>query len=85
MLDIFTSRPCLCPYLQATTVGQLSRLIGALLALSGRLTMVGRARWAGPGGSSRTVQRVCSTGMAGPVRFGVCCRQQVLEPTDTSV
>jgi putative transposase len=85
MLDILTSIQCLCPYLQATTVGQLSRIIGALLAMSGRVTMVGIARWAGPGGSYRTVQRFFYTVIAWPVLFWVFFRQHVLEPTDTYV
>ena len=85
MLDSLPSRPCLCPYLQATTVGQLSRSSGALLAMSGRVTMVGRARWAGPGGSDRTVQRFFYTVMAWPVLCWVCFRQHVLEPPATSV
>jgi putative transposase len=85
MLDILTSIQCLCPYLQATTVGQLSRIIGAMLAMSGRVTMVGIARWAGPGGSYRTVQRFFYTVIAWPVLFWVFFRQPGLEPTDTYV
>jgi len=85
MLDMLTSIPCLCPYLQATTVGQLSRIIGAMLAMSGRVTMVGIARWAGPGGSSRPVQRFFYPVRAWPGLFGVFFRQPVLEPTDTDV
>ena len=57
MLDILEPLQCLCPYLNVTTVGHWSRIIGAMLAMTGRGTMVGMARWAGDGGSSRTVQR----------------------------
>jgi hypothetical protein len=35
----------------------LSRIIFALLAMSGRVTMLGLSRWAGAGGSYRTIQR----------------------------
>ena len=85
LLDIVTAIQCLGPYLPATTVGQLSRSIGALWAMSGRVTRVGIARWAGPGGSYRTVQRCFSTVMAWPVLLWVFFRQPVLEPTDTYV
>ena len=57
MLDIVALLHCLNPHLKATTVRQLSRIIGALLAMTGRVTMVGMARWGGDGGSYRTVQR----------------------------
>ena len=53
--------------------------------MSGRVTRVGIARWAGPGGSYRTVQRCFSTVMAWPVLFWVFFRQPVLEPTDSYV
>jgi putative transposase len=85
MRDMFASIPCLCPYRQATSVGQLSRIIGAMVAMSGRVPMVGIAHWAGPGGSDRTVQRFLYTVMAWPVRLWGCCRQHGLEPTDTDV
>jgi putative transposase len=85
MLDIGTSIQCLCPYLHATTVGQLSRIIGAMLAMSGRVTMLGIARWAGNGGSYRTVQRFFSTVIGWPVLFWVFFRHHVLDPTDTYV
>ena len=57
MLDILALFDCLSPHLQATTIRQLSRIIGAMLAMTGRVTMLGIARWGGDGGSYRTVQR----------------------------
>lgn len=83
MLDILALLRCLCPYLNATTVRQLSRIIGALLAMTGRVTMVGMARWAGKGGSYRTVQRFFCTGIPWATIFWVCFRQHCLDPTDT--
>jgi putative transposase len=85
MLDIVALLECLCPYLTATTVGQLSRLMGALLAMTGRVTMLGIARWAGQGGSYRTVQRFFYTVISWPVLFWVFCRRHVLDPTDTYI
>jgi hypothetical protein len=56
-MEIIALLQCLCPTLTVTTVRQLSRIIFALLAMSGRVTMLGLSRWAGEGGSYRTVQR----------------------------
>jgi hypothetical protein len=55
---------CLAPALTATTLRQFSRLAPALLAMTGRVTPRGIARWAGPGGSYRTVQRFFATAKA---------------------
>jgi hypothetical protein len=40
-----------------TTLRQLSRIIFAMVAMPGRVTMLGISRWAEKGGSYRTVQR----------------------------
>jgi len=56
-MEIMALLQCLSPTLTVTTVRQLSRIIFALLAMSGRVTMLGLSRWAGEGGSYRTVQR----------------------------
>jgi hypothetical protein len=45
------------PTLSRTNLRRLSRIIKALLAMTGRVTMLGIARWTGKGGSYRTVQR----------------------------
>jgi putative transposase len=85
MLDMLALLQCLCPYLNATTVRQLSRIIVAMLAMTGRVTMVGIARWAGHGGSYRTVQRFFDTVISGPVLLWGFFRHHVLDPTDTYV
>lgn len=56
-MDILALLQCLAPLLSATTIRQLSRIIFALLAMTGRVTMLGLSRWAGTGGSYRTIQR----------------------------
>lgn len=43
--------------LPITTLRQMSRIIVAMLAMTGRVTMLGLSRWAGAGGSYRTIQR----------------------------
>ncbi len=61
MHNMLTLLQCLHPALTATTLRQLDRIVGGLLAMTGRVTMLGIARWAGPGGSYRTVQRFFGT------------------------
>lgn len=51
----------LSPYITSTTLRQLSILIGAMLAMTGRVTMLGMARWTDKGGSYRSVQRFFQT------------------------
>ena len=57
MPDIVALLQCFQPFLTATTLRQFSKIIFAMLAMSGRVTMLGISRWAGQGGSYRTVQR----------------------------
>jgi putative transposase len=83
MRDISARLHGLCPHLQATTVAHLSRIIGAMWAMTGRVTMLGIARWAGTGGSYRTVPRFLYTVIPWPVLLWVFVRQHVLDPTDT--
>jgi IS4 transposase len=56
-MDIIALLQCLQPILTPTTIRQLSRIILALFAMTGRITMLGISRWAGTGGSYRTIQR----------------------------
>ena len=56
-MDIIALLQCLRPILNATTIRQFSRIIFALFAMTGRVTMLGVSRWAGTGGSYRTIQR----------------------------
>jgi putative transposase len=44
-----------------TTLQQMSRIIVAMLTMTGRATMLGISRWAGNGGSYRTIQRFYTT------------------------
>jgi putative transposase len=48
------------PTLTRTNVRRLSRIIKALLAMTGRVTLLGLSRWGGAGCSYRTVQRFFS-------------------------
>jgi hypothetical protein len=47
----------------------MSRVIQAMLGMTGRVTMLGLSRWAGKGGSYRTVQRFFNTTIPWPQVF----------------
>ena len=61
MIDILALLQSLSPYLDKTTIRQFSLIIPALLAMTGRVTMLGISRWTEKGGSYRTVQRFFNT------------------------
>jgi hypothetical protein len=54
-----------------------------MLAMTGRITMLGIARWAGNGGSDRTVPRFFDPVISWPILLWVCFREHVFDPTDT--
>jgi putative transposase len=60
-MDLRALFQCLQPHMTATTLHQCSRIAWAMLVMTGRITMLGMSRWAGPGGSYRTVQRFFAT------------------------
>jgi DDE superfamily endonuclease len=82
-MDIFARCQCLQPHVTATTLRQLSRMVWAILVMSGRVTMLGISRWAGPGGSYRTVQRFFSQALPWAMLFWVFFRQHVYRPEDS--
>src|ERR1043166_3776536 len=82
MMDIVALLQCLRPHVTATTLRQLSRITPALLAITGRITMLGLSRWTGTGGSYRTIQRFFSTVTPWAMLFWVFFRQHVYCPQD---
>ena len=82
MVDIVALLQCTRPYVAATTVRQLSRISAAMMAMTGRVTMVGLARWAGKGGSYRTVQRFFSTVIPWAMLLWVFFRHHVYRVDD---
>lgn len=56
-MDILPLLQCLQPHLTVAALRQLSLIASAMLSMTGRVTMLGISRWAGSGGSYRTVQR----------------------------
>ena len=53
-----------------------------MLVMTGRVTMLGLSRWAGPGGSYRTVQRFFSTVIPWATLFWVFFRHHLYRATD---
>ncbi len=47
----------LSPHLNPRTLNRLAIIVEAVLAMTGRVTLLGLSRWAEKGGSYRTVQR----------------------------
>ena len=56
---------------------QLNRIVQAMLAMRGRVTMLGISRWTLKGGSYRTVQRFFSTALPWATLFWVFFRQHL--------
>ncbi len=57
MMNILALLQCIRPNLSKTDLRRMSRIVQAMLSMTGRVTMIGLSRWAGKGGSYRTVQR----------------------------
>src|SRR6266700_291637 len=81
-MDILALLQCLQPYVPATTLRQCSRIVRTLLMMTGRITMLGMSRWAGKGGSYRTIQRFFATVLPWGLLFWVFYRHQVYCPGD---
>ena len=61
MTEILALLQNIAPLLEKTTFKQMGRIVYAMLASSGRITMLGLSRWAEKGGSYRTIQRFYNT------------------------
>jgi len=81
-MDIVALLQCLQSYLPATTLRQCGRIGRALLVMTGRVTMLGMSRWAGQGGSYRTIQRFFATVIPWGILFWVFFRHHVYCPGD---
>ncbi len=83
MLDILALLQCLTPILAPTTLKQFSRIILALLAMTGRVTMLGISRWTEQGGSYRTVQRFFNTAVDWSQVHWLLIKTHLLQPQAT--
>jgi putative transposase len=83
MLNILALLQCLAPVLTPTTLRQFGRISLALLAMTGRVTMLGISRWTEPGGSYRTVQRFFNTAVDWSQVHWLLIKTHLLQPQAT--
>ena len=82
MTDILALLQPIAPLISKTTLRQLSRVIFGMLAMTGRVTMLGVSRWAGKGGSYRTIQRLYNTSLPWSEILCHIFRALLLQPGD---
>jgi putative transposase len=85
MIEILALLQCLSPSLDRVTIRQFSLIIPALLAMTGRVTMLGISRWTEKGGSYRTVQRFFHTSVLWATVFWLFFRQHLFKPNATYI
>lgn len=61
MIEILLVLQCLNTCMDSTSLKRLKIIVPALLAIPGRMTMLGISRWTAEGGSYRSVQRFFNT------------------------
>ena len=81
-MDSLTCLQCLQPTITRTTLRQCRRIALAMVVMTGRVTMLGLSRWAGPGGSYRTVQRFFATVIPWATLFWVFFRHHLYRSED---
>jgi IS4 transposase len=85
MPEIIALLHSFAPYLNATTLRQMARVITAILTMSGRVTMLGISRWTAKGGSYRTVQRFYNTVLPWASLHGVFFKAELYQPADVYI
>ena len=85
MPDSMVLFACLSQCIEPTPLRQLGRVIEAILAMSGRVTMRGLSRWSGKGGSYRTIQRCFNTSLNWCHLQWLLMRQHVLDADEVVV
>ncbi len=76
-MNILALLQCIQPTISGTNVKRLSRIAIAMIAMTGRVTMLGLSRWIGKGGSYRTVQRFFNTIIPWPQVFKLFFQQHL--------
>jgi len=66
-----------------TTLRQMSRIVPAMIAITGRVTMLGLSRWTEKGGSYRTIQRFFYTVIPWAQVFWTFFCEHLLDQQDT--
>jgi putative transposase len=82
MIAILPLLLCLQSKMTLTTIRQFSRIALALLAMTGRVTMLGISRWSGQGGSYRTIQRFFATTLPWASLFWLFFRTHLFQSDD---
>jgi len=82
MVAILPFLVCLQSEMTLTTIRQFNRIALALLAMTGRVTMLGISRWSGTGGSYRTVQRFFATAIPWANLFWLFFRTHLWQADD---
>lgn len=85
MVEIIALLSCLSQCLEPTTLRQLGRIVPAVLAMTGRVTMLGISRWSEKGGSYRSVQRFFSTTIPWSKVQWLFFDQHLLDPQGTYI
>jgi putative transposase len=80
VMNILALLQCIQPYLSRTDLRRFCRIAQAMLSMTGRVTMLGISRWAGKGGSYRSVQRFFNTLIPWPQVFGKFFEQHLYRP-----
>jgi putative transposase len=84
-MDILALLQPISSCLPQTTLRQMSRVIFAMLAMTGRVTMLGISRWAGGGGSYRTIQRFYQTALPWAQLFWLFFSQSLWQKEDAYI
>ena len=79
MMNILALLQCIQPSLSIKNVRRMSKIVQAMLSMTGRVTMLGISRWAGQGGSYRTVQRFFNTIIPWPQVFSKFFEQHLCD------
>jgi len=83
MPEIIIVLQCLSQCLDKTSLRQLNGIVPAMLAMTGRVTMLGISRWTEKGGSYRTIQRFYNTTIVWVKVNWFFIRHHLLDPMDT--
>ena len=83
MPDIIAAFHCLSQCLDKTTLRQLGYIVAAMLAMTGRVTMLGISRWTEKGGSYRTIQRFFYSSIGWAKVNWIFIRHHLLDRQDT--
>ena len=78
-MDILAQLQPIKECISKTTLHQMSRIIVAMLAMTGRVSMLGISRWAGEGGSYRMIQRLYTTMIPWAQVFWQLFRERLLQ------